>query len=306
MRVVSIINYKGGVGKTTVTANLGAGLAQQGKKVLLLDLDPQTNLTLSFYSIMDWQADLEPDRTIKRWFEAHVAGVAAPRLWDLKVTPSKVDTVLGDGPGRLDLIASHLKLVDTDMKLARELFRGDPNKAVARRVQFYRILADALEDDEIVNEYDYVLIDCAPDFGLVTQTAVVASDWLLVPSKPDHLSTEGIGYFTGSVKDLVDDYNSISPTIEPIHPKFLGVVFTMVHLYGNKPIQLQRGAMKAAGAKAEIPILDSLVRDASREAIQSTQGGVPTIIRPGADKDLVAEFAALRDEFVSRIEGPAS
>lgn len=70
MPVVSIINYKGGVGKTTVTANLAAELAQRGRRVLLVDLDSQASLTFSFVKPDQWRTDLEPDKTIKSWFDS--------------------------------------------------------------------------------------------------------------------------------------------------------------------------------------------------------------------------------------------
>jgi chromosome partitioning protein len=74
MRVTSIINYKGGVGKTTLTANLGAELAWRGAKVLLIDLDPQASLTFSFVRPEDWKADLADTSTIKQWFDSFTEG----------------------------------------------------------------------------------------------------------------------------------------------------------------------------------------------------------------------------------------
>ena len=70
MDIVSVINYKGGVGKTTTTANLAAELAFRGKRVLILDLDAQASLTFSFIKPDDWQNNLSRDRTIKTWFDS--------------------------------------------------------------------------------------------------------------------------------------------------------------------------------------------------------------------------------------------
>ena len=74
MQVVAVINHKGGVGKTTLTANLGAGLAARGQKVLLIDLDSQGSLSVSFFTQTEWMNDLMPSRTIKHWFD----GIGTP------------------------------------------------------------------------------------------------------------------------------------------------------------------------------------------------------------------------------------
>ena len=78
MPVVSVINYKGGVGKTTVTANLGAELAWRGRKVLLLDLDAQASLTFSFIQPEQWKQDFEQRGTIKSWFDSFQDGSPIP------------------------------------------------------------------------------------------------------------------------------------------------------------------------------------------------------------------------------------
>ena len=87
--VVSVINYKGGVGKTTLTANLGAELAARGQKVLLIDFDPQTSLTLSFYRPVEWATELRERLTLKNWFDA-LDGDGSCELAHLIVTPERV------------------------------------------------------------------------------------------------------------------------------------------------------------------------------------------------------------------------
>src|SRR5262249_61931451 len=77
--VVSVINYKGGVGKTTLTANIGADLAARGRRVLLVDLDPQASLTFSFYRPSEWEEQLAGGRTVLHWFDSYpTTGVADP------------------------------------------------------------------------------------------------------------------------------------------------------------------------------------------------------------------------------------
>ena len=80
MTVVSVINYKGGVGKTTLTANIGAELAYRGRKVLLVDLDPQASLTFSFYMPDEWEKSLADDRTLLQWYGSLLSGPAVEPL----------------------------------------------------------------------------------------------------------------------------------------------------------------------------------------------------------------------------------
>ena len=110
MKVVSVINYKGGVGKTTITANLASEMSSRGKKVLAIDLDPQTNLTFSYMKVEDWKEKYERNRTIKYWFDSLIDGISPiPTFSDLIIRKD------------IDIICSHLGLVDVDIELAAGL-----------------------------------------------------------------------------------------------------------------------------------------------------------------------------------------
>jgi len=93
MHVVSVINYKGGVGKTTTTANLAAELAWRGKDVLIIDLDPQASLTFSFIKPEEWQDDFSTSKTIKNWFDSF-SDSSSVDLNDLIFTPNNVSRKL--------------------------------------------------------------------------------------------------------------------------------------------------------------------------------------------------------------------
>ena len=275
MDIVSIINYKGGVGKTTTTANLAARLAWMGKRILLIDLDPQASLTFSFIRPEDWEADLSEARTIKRWFDTVGEGGEVD-MNSLIFEDMHVNQILGD-KGRLALIPSHLGLINVDLELATQL--GGANMAQVKRnyVRVHRRLAKGLADLD-QDAFDIVLIDCPPNFNIVTKTAIVASHQVLVPAKPDYLSTLGINYLQRNLNQLVSDFNEYvegGHAADRINPQILGVLFTMVQYYGQEPIKAHRGYMNQIRALDGISVFDSCIREN-----KSTFGAAPETLLP--------------------------
>lgn len=181
MPVVSVINYKGGVGKTTITANLGAELAWRGRKVLLLDLDAQASLTFSFIQPEQWEKEFERSGTIKSWFESFQdgspisldslifqPGEVARRLRDLRVMVSVSEP---HRTGELHLLASHLGLINVDLELATSLGGASLSQAKANFLKVHSRLRDGLVP--LAKKYDVILIDCPPNFNIVTKNAIV-------------------------------------------------------------------------------------------------------------------------------------
>lgn len=151
-KVISLLNHKGGVGKTTSTISIGAALVQLGKRVLLLDLDPQANLTLS----------LGIPRQKHTIYEAlRGEGELAP--FNVKEN--------------LDVIPSTLDLSGAEMELINE----------AGREFILRELFEPLQ-----TEYDYILIDCPPSLGLLTLNALTSSDHVIIPLQTEFLALQGL------------------------------------------------------------------------------------------------------------------
>ncbi|MFL5243847.1 MAG: ParA family protein [Gemmataceae bacterium] len=306
MDIVSVINYKGGVGKTTTTANLAGQLAWTGKRVLLIDLDPQASLTFSFIRPEDWEANLAEARTIKRWFDTVREGDEVD-MNGLIFEAMHLNRVLRD-KGRIALIPSHLGLINVDLELATQL--GGANMAQVKRnyVRVHRRLAKGLADLD-QDAFDIVLIDCPPNFNIVTKTAIVASHQVLVPAKPDYLSTLGITYLQRNLNQLVSDFNEYAgveggDAVDRIDPKILGVLFTMVQFYGQEPIAAHRGYMNQIRSLVGVPVFDCYIRENKTVFGEAPETLLPVVLRRYTGStytNIVDELEKATYEFETRL-----
>jgi len=308
MKVVSVINYKGGVGKTSLTANLAAELAWRGKKVLLLDLDAQASLTFSFITPDEWRDNFEAEGTIKAWFDAFENGAPIP-LSQLIQTPARITQRLS-GKGTVDIIYSHLGLINVDLELATKL--GGANLAQAKKnfITVHRRLADGLASIPKDRKYDVVLIDCPPNFNIVTKTAIVASDYVLVPTRPDALSTMGIDYLMRSVNALIKDYNDYAKLQDgaaekSIKPKIVGVVFTMIQEYNGAPISAQAAFISQVRRTSGLSVFDSYIKRNDTLFASAPQYGVPVVLTVHSNhshQSVVDGLEAVTTEFASALK----
>ena len=296
MTVVAVMNYKGGVGKTTLTANLGADIANRGGTVLLIDLDPQASLTFSFYeSPEDW----DQDRTIYRWYESFIMSGSPKALEDLILTPPRTNELLSQG--RLDLISSDLRLGDVELDLAHSLGGARYQTFNPDYLRTYRLLADALTG-KAFGDYDVILIDCPPSFNMVTRTAVVACEHILVPAKADYLSTLGIQYLRARLTRLVQEYNLVAggnPAVA-INPVLLGVVFMMVQHTGSGLLGKLQGYINGL-ADIEVPILQSSLRESKAVFADHGKGGIPALLAEGLTENVEYDLQQITSEFLARI-----
>ncbi|AYK05655.1 ParA family protein [Brevibacillus laterosporus] len=295
MKKISIINYKGGVGKTTLSANLAAELAFRNKRVLIVDLDPQANLTFSFFKLQEWQRIDQQGKTIKHWYDAFLDEDKDLSLSQLIVSPQKVNAKLKSfgSTGRLDIINSHLELINVDMELATR-YGGNSDRTI--RSSFLRLFSRLQKGlEEIKDNYDIVIIDCPPNFNIVTQNAIIASDYYLVPARPDVLSTIGIDQLVRHIDSLTEKYNEFveqgnNNSWARIKPTMLGVIFSMITIYDEKPISTQREFIRQV--KRSYPIFDNYMRDNKTLFAKSPDYGVPVVL----DGDVTGIYLDIREE----------
>jgi chromosome partitioning protein len=288
---VSVMNYKGGVGKTTIAANLAADLAQRGQQVLLIDLDPQSSLTFSFYAADEWETSLS-GRTVMQWYQSQCEGKPQD-LADFVLTPAKVNAEV---PGRIDLIPSHLGLVDVELDIAALLGGSRYQAESPDYLRIHRLLASALET---LRPYDHVIIDCPPSFNMVTRTAIVASGHILVPAKADYLSIVGITYLRRRLRELLEEYEKVSGVDASVNPSILGVVFTMVQ-YAGSGLMLKLDQYIAMVRQMEAPTFEAKLRESKSVFADNAQGGIPAVLLSSTPSNVAYDLREITAEFLAR------
>ena len=293
MKVVSIINYKGGVGKTTITANLASEMACRGKRVLVIDLDPQTNLTFSYMKVEEWSNTYEKEKTIKYWFDSIIDGT--------KPVPSFKDLIVRKNG--VDLICSHLGLIDVDIELAAGLSAGTERQHRNNFIKTYSYIKNEL--NTLKGQYDIVLFDCPPNFSIVTKNALIASDYYIVPAKMDYLSTLGINQLKNHVTSLVNQYNDyVTDESKMAKPIFLGVIATMIAVRNDEPISAQKVYIQQLKRNG-ITIFESKIRENKTIYADAPEYGIPVvcqIVSSGSTYgQVVSELKDLTTEFTRKV-----
>ena len=212
--VIAVVNQKGGTGKTTTCENLGIGLAMEGKKVLLVDNDPQSSLTIS----MGWPKPDELDTTL--------ATLMGKVLEDKPIQPG--EGVLHHAEG-VDLIPSSIELAGMEVGLVNAMSRE-------------KILKQVLEVNK--RSYDFILLDCTPSLGMLTINALAAADSALIPVQAQYLPAKGL-------EQLLQ---TISKVRRQINPKLRieGILMTMTDSRTSFGKEIDALVRQAYGGKIKV------------------------------------------------------
>jgi chromosome partitioning protein len=258
--IIAVANQKGGVGKTTSTLNLGAALQEAGKRVLLVDLDPQGNLSVAA-GIVDIDA-------------------AYPSIGDLLANASRgrptntpgIEQAIVHSPAGLDIIASNASLSAAELGLVSAMNRESALALLLKKVEA---------------DYDYVLIDCLPSLGLLAINALRAADGIVIPVQADFLAMQG----------LAQIFETIAAVREQLNPNLniLGVLLTLVDqrtAHSREVVRVIRGSLDG-----QVNVFETEVR--LHVALKETAKAGRSILEYASDSPSAESYRSLADEVLA-------
>ena len=305
---VSVINFKGGVGKTTLAFHFGAGLARyHHKQVLLVDMDHQSSLSIVCLGANRWQEAVNQNRTIDEVFRPFV-GQSSELPNDNIISSSPLDH---DHYVTLDLVAASLSLDDVEI----ELTASHHGNAIQSEWNKRTLICRWIQENDIDDKYDYIIFDCPPATKIVSQNAIAASHCYVIPVVPEAVMERGAPHLNQMVRTGIDDRLKAIASLQEVSPRpihvldtqLAGVVITRIKTsggysgYTNDHTQHLRSLKEHWGESLVEPyIVDGVgVSEALSE-------GVPVYERSNTQnvggRDLHVLFSQLTDELARRID----
>jgi len=250
-KIIAIANQKGGVGKTTTTINLAASLGVLENKVLLIDADPQANASSGL--------------------GVNVEEVTLGTYQVLEHTIPAKDAILKTSSPNLDIIPAHIDLVAIEIEL---IDKQD------REYMLKRALAD------LKNEYDYILIDCAPSLGLITLNSLVAADSVIIPIQCEYFALEGLGKLLNTIK-----------SIQRIHNPKLDIEGLLLTMFDSR-LRLSNQVVEEVRKHFSSMVFDTIIRRNTRLGEAPSYG--ESIIAYDATSKGAINYLNLANEFIKK------
>ncbi|MBZ9750720.1 ParA family protein [Deinococcus sp. HMF7604] len=262
---VAVVNLKGGVGKTAISVNFAAYCGINGLRTLLIDLDPQTNATLSCIDVATWQNHATNKGTVADLFGLRKLASAQGR--------SKIasEVVMKSVFPLVDLIPSHLDLFTMDLEMSG---------ATAREFKIQKAVR------EIEDNYDVIVCDCPPNLTIPTQNALVLCSKYVVPVSPDYLSGLGVGLLLGRIAEFKDDAQ--------LNIDLAGIVISRV----GRPAQHREETVASLRATFGGDILTNQI---SERVAVSESASKSRSIYDSSDATAIAEFEAVSLELRGKL-----
>jgi len=293
VKKISFINFKGGVAKTTTAVNFAAILADREKKVLLVDLDPQSNASLWLLGKKRFLDRLNnPDKTIYQLFLDIINSTH-----NFRFNESVVKAVAKDNRGHsvtphLDLLPNTYEAIDLEERLAL----GQAN---------FEILKRQLED--IQDTYDFIIFDCAPNLYLTTINALLFSNYYIIPIFPDYFSRSGLTILVKQIKKILDKYGKFSDD----NLQLLGVLLTRIKtntLDPGRRIDVER-ALKELTTNGLVSPDATVFKPYFNDTVEvprSVESFLPTIYYRTSDyriEQYIKKMNKLVDDVLEKIDG---
>lgn len=278
-RIFATINLKGGVGKTTTTVALADVLSGEfQKKVLVIDLDPQTNATIMLIGEDRWRELDDKGHTLAHLFK----NALDPETCHFDIDATLQKKITGVGAARsIDLLPSSIQLIDVQDRLVSvppgEFYAMSPIEILWRKVK------------HLLNDYDFVIVDCPPNLGIITLNGLRISGSYIIPTIPDVLSTYGI-------PQIVSRVQSFSRAIvEPINP--MGIVITKYQANST----VHRNTVDRLMNKTP-PLFDTIIPQSNQFAAAAEHADRSTIRQKWGYGDLTGKFISLTEEVMNKLE----
>ena len=250
-KIIAIANQKGGVGKTTTSINLAASLGVLEKKVLLIDADPQGNASSGL--------GIDVDELLISTYQVLDLSISAKEAIQ-KTTSPNVDII----PAHIDLVAIEIELVDKEQ---REY-----------------MLKKALQ--EVKDDYDFILIDCAPSLGLITLNSLVAADAVIIPIQCEYFALEGLGKLLNTIK-----------SVQNIHNAELDIEGLLLTMFDSR-LRLSNQVVEEVRTHFSNMVFDTVIRRTTRLGEAPSHG--ESIIAYDATSKGAVNYLSLANEIIKK------